>query len=112
LSAIKEAYEDIQRWRADSRINNAPISIVNDIHSDSPPNNIKCAEIRVGDVVRVEEGQVFPADIIPLSSSDPDGRVYVETSDLDGEINLKIFRAVAFVILEKIVENGCKRDTP
>uniref|UniRef100_A0A804I585 Phospholipid-transporting ATPase n=1 Tax=Musa acuminata subsp. malaccensis TaxID=214687 RepID=A0A804I585_MUSAM len=51
-------------------------------------------EIRVGDVVRVEKDQFFPADLLLLSSSYDDGICYVETMNLDGETNLKVKRSL------------------
>lgn len=43
----------------------------------------------VGDICYVAEEDRFPADMILLSSSIPDGRAFIETASLDGEKNLK-----------------------
>jgi magnesium-transporting ATPase (P-type) len=55
----------------------------------------KWKDIQVGDIVKVENKDSFPADIVMISTSEPQGLCYVETSNLDGETNLKIKRAKA-----------------
>ncbi|KUI74548.1 Phospholipid-transporting ATPase DNF1 [Cytospora mali] len=48
----------------------------------------------VGDFVRIYGDDELPADIVILSTSDPDGACYVETKNLDGETNLKVRQAL------------------
>lgn len=43
----------------------------------------------VGDLIHISRDQTIPADILLVRSSDPHGSVFVETSNLDGESNLK-----------------------
>ena len=46
--------------------------------------------VQVGDFVRIYNEEQIPADVVVLSTSDPDGACYVETKNLDGETNLKV----------------------
>lgn len=46
----------------------------------------------VGDVIRVHKEEAFPADLLLLSASGEGDECMVETSNLDGERNLKRFR--------------------
>jgi phospholipid-translocating ATPase len=50
--------------------------------------------VQVGDFVRIYNDDQIPADVIILSTSDPDGACYVETKNLDGETNLKVRQAL------------------
>jgi phospholipid-translocating ATPase len=51
-------------------------------------------DLNVGDFVRIYSDDELPADVIILSTSDPDGACYVETKNLDGETNLKVRQAL------------------
>lgn len=46
-------------------------------------------DLLVGDVIRIEQGEYFPADVVVLKTSDK-GTCFIETKNLDGESNLKI----------------------
>ncbi|KAL6570138.1 Phospholipid-transporting ATPase 3 [Orobanche minor] len=56
----------------------------------------------------VNQDGFFPADLIFLASTNPDGVCYVETANLDGETNLKIRKATErtwdFVSPDKVSE--------
>jgi P-type E1-E2 ATPase len=44
----------------------------------------------IGNIIRVNNEEFMPADLILLKSSDPKGSLFIETKNLDGETNLKI----------------------
>ncbi|KAI7870588.1 hypothetical protein BDF14DRAFT_1771462 [Spinellus fusiger] len=64
--------------------------------------------VQVGDFVYLRDGEPIPADIVVLSSSEPDGLCYVETQNLDGETNLKIKRSVQ-ATMEMSTPEDCER---
>lgn len=53
-------------------------------------------EVRVGDIIRIQNNEEVPADVMILSSSDEDNCCFVETKNLDGETNLKVKQALKF----------------
>lgn len=92
LTAIKELIEDWKRHSADNRVNNTFAEVFN--HSSNKFEAKKWKEISVGDIIKVINEKPFPADLILLSSSEPEGMCFIETANLDGETNLKIRTAI------------------
>ncbi|KAJ3333528.1 hypothetical protein HDU76_007058 [Blyttiomyces sp. JEL0837] len=54
----------------------------------------KWEDVRVGDFVLLRNNDPIPADVVIISTSEPDCICYVETKNLDGETNLKIRRGI------------------
>ncbi|PIA64284.1 hypothetical protein AQUCO_00100040v1 [Aquilegia coerulea] len=91
LSMAKEALEDWRRFIQDMKVNSRKVST----HKGDGVFRYKpWQQVRVGDVVKIEKDQFFPADLLLLSSSYEDGICYVETMNLDGETNLKVKRSL------------------
>ncbi|KAH1207582.1 putative phospholipid-transporting ATPase 4 [Glycine max] len=91
LSMAKEALEDSRRFFQDVKVNRRKASL----HKGNGIFGLRSwQKIMVGDVVKVEKDQFFPADLLLLASSYEDGICYVETMNLDGETNLKVKRSL------------------
>ncbi|OAY83044.1 putative phospholipid-transporting ATPase 4 [Ananas comosus] len=105
LSMAKEALEDWRRFVQDMKVNSRKVSF----HKGDGQFSYKhWQKIQVGDVVKVEKDQFFPADLLLLSSSYEDGICYVETMNLDGETNLKVKRALEVTL--PLDEDGTFRE--
>jgi len=90
VSAGKELIEDYRRKSSDKSLNNSKARVL----KGSSFVDTKWVNVAVGDIVRVESEEPFPADVILLASSEPEGLCYIETANLDGETNLKIKQAI------------------
>eukprot|EP00127_Corallochytrium_limacisporum_P005603 Clim_evm2s209 gene=Clim_evmTU2s209 len=85
LTAIKDAYDDVRRHRQDKEVNyRQSLKLV-----DGQWEPIDWRDIRVGDMLKIENDKPVPADVIILNTSVEDSVCYIDTAELDGETNLK-----------------------
>lgn len=110
VSAVKEAYEDYKRYEMDKEINNRKILVCRPDEDGRKWMFRETAwkEVEVGDMVKVtKDSAAFPADVLLLQSSTNQGLCNIETSNLDGETNLKIKQAIGAtysILQEKLQE--------
>ncbi len=108
VTGIKQGYEDFLRHRSDKEVNLQMIEVVrngqlevnafqsstystfNSYLSICIIQEIKSKDIHVGDIIRIDEEDSFPCDLILLSSSNPEGKCNITTANLDGETNYKV----------------------
>lgn len=93
VSAIKELFEDSKRHKADRKVNESEIYVLN--KSTLNWDLIRWQDVKVGDIVKCVSENFFPSDILLLASSEPGGMCYIETANLDGETNLKIRQSLS-----------------
>ncbi|XP_076869594.1 phospholipid-transporting ATPase IB isoform X4 [Brachyhypopomus gauderio] len=86
VAGIKEIIEDYKRHKADNTVNKKKTTVLR----SGAWQTVIWKQVAVGDIVRVTNGQHLPADMVIVSSSEPQAMCYTETSNLDGETNLKI----------------------
>jgi len=86
VTAVMALLDDRQRGKADTQINSQKAKTLN---PDGSEKEKLWSEVQVGDVLKISADQEFPADVVLIESSQPEGVVWVSTANLDGESNLK-----------------------
>ena len=85
ISLIREGYEDYQRIKFDKSQN----SILVKVYRNNIWTEIPSSKLEIGEIIYVKQNELFPADLVIIDSSLPEGICYVETASLDGEKHLK-----------------------
>ncbi|XP_054595226.1 phospholipid-transporting ATPase IA isoform X3 [Nothobranchius furzeri] len=101
VAAVKEIIEDLKRHNADNVVNKKECQVLR----NGAWEIVHWEKVAVGEVVRAANGDHLPADLVILSSSEPQGMCYIETSNLDGETNLKIRQGLQVTSDIKEIDN-------
>ncbi|XP_047440772.1 phospholipid-transporting ATPase IA isoform X5 [Mugil cephalus] len=101
VAAVKEIIEDLKRHNADNVVNKKECQVLR----NGAWEIVHWEKVAVGEVVRAANGDHLPADLVILSSSEPQGMCYIETSNLDGETNLKIRQGLQMTAEIKEIDN-------
>jgi magnesium-transporting ATPase (P-type) len=86
LGILKELIAEVKRYKEDKAVNNTPV-----MKLDSSGQWVKStlATIRVGDMIKINDFDMVPADCILIRTASDTNEAFVKTAALDGERNLK-----------------------
>ena len=98
-----EVFEDAQNWHPTGSVPSLPQTPPRSSAVDYRTRATGQAKwertlwkkLEVGDIVVLRDNDQIPADIVVLSTSDPEGMCFVETKNLDGETNLKPRKSIS-----------------
>eukprot|EP01080_Neovahlkampfia_damariscottae_P012936 gene12936-7517_t len=88
LQMFKDFIDDFFRFLDDQKINFQKCRIFR----NGEWKEIQWQKVKTGDILKIENMNQFPCDMVLIDSSDSSGSCFVETSGLDGETDLKYRR--------------------
>ena len=84
---------ELKRYHDDKKVNNTPVVRMATAAARKSGSEVfedaTLAEVAVGDIIRIEDGEQVPADCVLLKVAEDKPECFVSTSPLDGERNLK-----------------------
>ena len=95
VTSIKEGLEDLARARSDKDENTRMVTVVKFANGAVTETQIESRLVKAGDIVKLTGLTPVPVDLVLLMTSMyADGnQCYIETSNIDGETNLKLKEA-------------------
>ena len=86
VTALKDLFEDFKRHSQDNQENSKKVLRLT---SSGEFQETQWQSLRVGDLVKINRDEYFPADLLILKTSELKNVCFIETKNLDGETNLK-----------------------
>lgn len=106
VTLVKEAIDDIFRFKQDKITNSEEYTI---LKSESRGGVIRTKvysqDLKIGDIIEINQNQRIPADMIILKTFDESGTVFIRTDQLDGETDWKLRKAPGFTQSLSTVES-------
>lgn len=89
MGIIFEFLEERKRSSQDSEDNNIKVTKINIANGSQTDGDTISLNLHVGDLIKLKDNQLVPADCVVLQTSDSKGLCFISTESLDGERNLK-----------------------
>ena len=85
IGLVLDAIEEIKRYRNDVKTNNTKVKV----YKNEKLRGMEWSKVKIGNLVKVKKDENFPADMLIIYSSNKEKNFYMQTSNIDGETNLK-----------------------
>ena len=94
VTMMKEAWDDIKRYMRDKEINEKTYGLLNDSGNFT---DIRSEQISVGDIIKVNQNERVPADMVLLYTTEvEDANIFIRTDQLDGETDWKLRKSIGY----------------
>lgn len=90
VSGIRAVVEDMSIHKADNKRNNCQYSTL----TSSGFKKQSAGSLRVGQIIKVLDGEMFPADILFLASAFDKGHAFIDKANLNGETTLEVVTSI------------------
>jgi len=105
IGLVLDAIEELKRYRNDVKTNNTKVKV----YKNKKLRDMEWSNVKIGNLVKVKKDENFPADMLIIYSSNKEKNFYMQTSNIDGETNLKERDALDYT--QKLFSKKCFKKT-